>query len=97
MKKIKIDLYQNQISPGQIVVANDPHRFKVLIAGRKWRKTTSVVNELIYAALTDYEGRTYPLIEPFRRQAKEIAWEDHVQRLLNLFILGQEKMRILYY
>lgn len=64
---------------------DDPHRFKVLVAGRKARKTTFIINRLAYCALTDKRGLTYVYIAPYRSQAKDIVWNDHLGRLRNLF------------
>ena len=36
-------------------------------------------------ALTDKRGLTYPYIAPFRKQAKELVWDDHLGRLLRQF------------
>ena len=85
MKKLYLDLYQGQILPWQKLARDDEHRFKVLVAGRKARKTTFMVNRLMKFALTDKRGLTYPYIAPFRKQAKEIVWDDHLGRLLRQF------------
>lgn len=75
--KVEIELHANQIP-----VWNDKHRFKVLVAGRKWWKTTFIINWLFSEAIkTDL---VYPYIAPFRQQAKEIAWEDHVKRVCDM-------------
>lgn len=71
--------------PWQKLARDDKHRFKVLVAGRKARKTTFMVNRLLKAAAIDARGLTYPYVAPFRKQAKEIVWDDHVGRALNLF------------
>lgn len=62
----------------------DNHLYKVFVCGRKARKTTCMVNELAYFAMTDERGLTYPYFAPFRRQAKNIVWDDHVARILRL-------------
>lgn len=84
-QKIKLDLYQGQILPWQIQARDSHARFIILIAGRKARKTTFMVNRLIFKAAADPRGLTYPYIAPFRKQAKEIVWDDHIARLLRLF------------
>lgn len=86
-EKVKLDLYQGQILPWQKLATQDTHRFQVYVAGRKARKTTRMVNRLVKAAATDRRGLTYPYIAPFRKQAKEIVWDDHLGRLLRLFSL----------
>lgn len=64
----------------QLEVLNDPARFKILRAGRKWRKTSLLISWLAENALLT--GLTCPYIAPNRVQAKNIAWRDHVARLL---------------
>lgn len=59
---------------------DDPSRFKVLRAGRKWRKTSLLISWLFEQALLT--GKTCPYIAPNRVQAKNIAWRDHVGRML---------------
>ncbi len=59
---------------------DDPARFKVLRAGRKWRKTSLLISWLFEQALLT--GKTCPYIAPNRVQAKNIAWRDHVGRML---------------
>ncbi len=66
---------------GQREVLRDTHRFKVVVAGRKWMKTTLMINWLFLKAIKD--DLVYPYIAPFRQQAKEIAWDDHVTRIIN--------------
>jgi hypothetical protein len=64
----------------QLEVLNDPTRFKVLRAGRKFRKTSLLISWLAEGAMES--GLTCPYIAPNRLQAKNIAWRDHVSRLL---------------
>jgi|GEM_PF-2155346 len=56
-------------------------RFIQLRAGRKWRKTSLLISVLFEKAIQT--GLTCPYIAPNRTQAKSIAWDDHVQRILN--------------
>jgi hypothetical protein len=58
-------------------------RFVLLRAGRKFRKTSLGISWLFEGALTT--SLTYPYIAPNRVQAKNIAWDDHVKRILNEF------------
>lgn len=62
-------------------VIDDPNRFKVLRAGRKFRKTSLLISWLFEGALLT--GLTCPYVAPNRVQAKNIAWRDHVLRLLD--------------
>lgn len=76
----------NVFAPGhahakQAEVFYDPARFKILRAGRKFRKTSLGISWLAYNALTT--GLTCPYVAPNRLQAKNIAWKDHVLRLLD--------------
>lgn len=58
-------------------------RFIQLRAGRKWRKTSLVISWLFEMA--GKTGLVCPYVAPNRVQAKNIAWSDHVQRILNHF------------
>lgn len=58
-------------------------RFVLLRAGRKFRKTSLIISRLIEGALET--GLTYPYIAPSKIQAKNIAWNDHIQRILGHF------------
>ncbi len=64
-------------------VLSDRRRFIVLVAGRKFRKTSISMTRLIKGAMTT--SLTYPYILPFRKQAKEVLWYDHIPRILTLF------------
>lgn len=69
----------------QQIVLNDPSRFKLLRAGRKWRKTSLGISWLVERALLDTEGLTYPFILPYQTQARETVWNDHVKRMIHEF------------
>jgi hypothetical protein len=58
-------------------------RFILLRAGRKFRKTSLIISRLIEGALET--GLTYPYVAPSRVQAKNIVWDDHIQRILTHF------------
>lgn len=58
-------------------------RFIQLRAGRKWRKTSLIISWLFERALQT--GLTAVYVSPNRVQSKNIAWDDHVQRMLNHF------------
>lgn len=59
------------------------NRFVLLRAGRKFRKTSLIISKLIEGALET--GLVYPYIAPNKMQAKNIAWNDHVTRILDHF------------
>lgn len=58
-------------------------RFILLRAGRKFRKTSLIISKLIEGALET--GLVYPYVAPNKLQAKNIAWNDHIVRLLDHF------------
>lgn len=58
-------------------------RFIQLRAGRKWRKTSLIISWLFEIA--GKTGLVCPYVAPNRVQAKNICWDDHVQRILNHF------------
>lgn len=67
--KIKIKLHTNQWK-----VWSDSSRFRVLVAGRRFGKTTLAVNELFQNALKNSNSLNWYLA-PTYRQAKMIAWK----------------------
>jgi len=58
-------------------------RFVQLRAGRKWRKTSLLISWLFEMA--GKTGLVCPYVAPNRIQAKNIAWSDHITRILNHF------------
>ena len=79
-----LDLWDNQPpAESHREVLRDKHRFIVVVAGRKFRKTSISMTKLIKGAMM--YPLTFPYILPFRKQAKEVLWYDHIPRLLNLF------------
>lgn len=58
-------------------------RFIQLRSGRKWRKTSLIVSWLFEMA--GKTGLVCPYVAPNRVQAKNICWDDHIQRLLTHF------------
>jgi len=55
-------------------------RFILLRAGRKWRKTSLIISWLFENAFKT--GLVCPYIAPNRVLAKDIAWDDHVRRMM---------------
>lgn len=70
---------------GQLEVMNDQSRFKLLRAGRKWRKTSLGVSWLNELAALCTRKLTYPFILPFQTQARDSVWKDHALRLIDEF------------
>lgn len=64
-----------------LTALDNGYRFIQLRAGRKWRKTSLMISWLFEMAIKT--GLTCPYVAPNRIQAKNIAWNDHIQRLLN--------------
>lgn len=58
-------------------------RWVLLRAGRKFRKTSMMISWLIERAMLT--GLTCPYIAPSKVQARNITWNDHIQRILNHF------------
>ncbi len=56
-------------------------RFVMIRAGRKWGKTSLMVSWLFEKAFETGLVCTY--IAPSRKQAKDIVWTDHIQRMIN--------------
>jgi hypothetical protein len=83
MTKVTVNLFaptwphENQ---QQVLKTLDTERWVLIRAGRKWRKTSLMISWLFEKA---FETRlTCPFIAPNRTQAKNIVWDDHVQRIL---------------
>lgn len=80
--------------PGQKSVITDPSRYKLLRCGRKWGKTQTLVSIQMAKAITNecnLHGKdcpnklTFAYIAPSFKQAKNIVWRDHVDKLLTHF------------
>ena len=87
MNDVKINVFyptKPHTAQQQVLDALDNgERFVLLRAGRKWRKTSLIISWLFEKAFET--GLTCPYVAPNRVQAKNIAWDDHVARLLNHF------------
>jgi len=71
-----------KLSPVQAEVANDTHRFKVVIAGRRWGKTFLSIRQICYEARLPNRNIFY--ITSSYRAAKMIVWKPLKQRLIDL-------------
>jgi len=76
--KIEISLH-----PSQMEVFLDAHRFRVLVAGRRFGKTFLAVTEAICAALDEANVKKLPvyLIAPTHSQAKQLYWRPLLNQL----------------
>ena len=63
-------------------IADDPHRFKVVVAGRRWGKTYLSIRQLCYYAKDPNKDVFY--ITSSYRAAKMIVWKPLKKRLLEL-------------
>lgn len=61
-----------KLHEGQLSVANDSHRFRVICAGRRWGK--SVLSQLIVLKWATASVGTYWIVSPTYRQGKQIHW-----------------------
>ena len=71
-----------KLSERQHIVAKDNTRFRVLVTGRRFGKTTLAIRELAYAARIPNQVVWY--VAPSYRQAKQIAWVEIKRILLDL-------------
>jgi hypothetical protein len=70
------------LSAAQTTIANDPHRFRVAICGRRFGKTWLAMRELAkFARMPD---RRCWFIAPTRGQGKGIVWDQIKGRLTDL-------------
>lgn len=89
-KRVDVNVfYPTHPHEKQQEVLDDPSRFKIVRAGRKWRKSSLGVSWLFEKALKNECGvkgctstHSYFYVAPTRKQAKDIVWLDHVERLL---------------
>ena len=71
-----------KLAPWQKTVANDPSRFKVVVAGRRAGKTFLSIREICYRAREP--NKTIFYITSSYRAARMIVWKPLKQRLLDL-------------
>jgi PBSX family phage terminase large subunit len=64
-----------QFHPAQSQIAQDLHRFRVLLCGRRFGKTTLAVWEMLGVALAR-PGRNIAYLAPTYQQARDIAWAE---------------------
>lgn len=69
----KIDLKVYTPHENQKKILETPARFKVVVCGRRFGKTTFAINSMFIEALMKENG-TYWYVAPTYRQAKQIAW-----------------------
>ena len=70
------------LNSGQLTVSQDQHRFKVVVAGRRWGKTYLSTRALAHAARLP--GRRCWYVAPSYRMARQIVWDALKWRLQDL-------------
>jgi len=89
MKEVSVNIFaptKPHDAQKQVLNALDAgQRFTLLRCGRKWRKTSLVISWLFEGAVSN--NLVYPYIAPNRVQAKNIAWNDHITRILHEFTI----------
>ena len=70
------------LSTAQDTIAKDTHRFRVVVAGRRFGKTHLSIRELCYHAKTPNQEVWY--VAPTYRQAKQIVWRKLKNKLQDL-------------
>lgn len=70
------------LSTAQKIVADDQHRFRVLISGRRFGKTTLAIREICRHAVSPNQTVWY--VAPSYRMAKGIVWRKLKKRLIEL-------------
>lgn len=68
-----------KLSSAQQLICDDPHRFRVVIAGRRFGKTYLSINEM--AKFARHSRRKIVYIAPTYRQAKQTIWNDLKEQL----------------
>ena len=71
-----------KLTSAQAKIANDKHRFRVCVAGRRFGKTHLAIRELCYHARIPNQEISY--VAPTYRQAKTIVWRKLKNRLQDL-------------
>lgn len=61
--------------PWQVEVWQDPHRFKVIVAGRRTGKSNLSIKKIIAAGLEAPAGSAVLYVGPTQSQVRQIAWE----------------------
>ena len=71
---------QMPLSDVQIEVSNDPSRFKVVVAGRRWGKTYLCMHEMAKAAR--HPGAKVFYVAPTYKMCKQIIWDDLKEKFI---------------
>jgi hypothetical protein len=81
-----------KLHKGQLDVANDPHRFKIISAGRRWGK--SVLARMIVLKWATESVGNYFIVSPTYKQAKMIHWRDIVKEIPSSWIEKKNEVEL---
>ena len=87
-----------ELHPGQLEVFNDPTRYRVVAAGRRWGKTTTATAEVVRAAVDPKNTKKLPVfvICPTHAQAKFLYWQPLKDKLGDLVVNQNANEGLLY-
>lgn len=81
-----------KLHEGQLEVAKDTHRFRVICAGRRWGK--SVLSQLIVLQWATEKIGTYWIVSPTYRQGKQIHWRGLQQIIPQEWIIKKNEVEL---
>lgn len=68
------------LSDVQKIVSDNPARFKIIVAGRRWGKSYLSMSQM--AKFARYPNRKIFYVAPTYRQAKQIIWDDLKEKMI---------------
>ena len=80
------------LHPAQAKIALDPHRFRVIRAGRRFGKTVLAIDQMKACAVSKPSRIAY--VAPTLQQARDIAWEQLKKDCVNAAISIREAPRL---
>lgn len=83
---------QVKLHKTQYEVATDPHRFRVLCAGRRWGK--SVLSRLIVLKWALEKPGLYWIVSPTYKQSKQIHWRDYQNEIPRQIIQKKNEVEL---
>lgn len=72
-----------KLHDGQKQVVKDNHRFRVLLAGRRWGKTVLAIEEMVFTAV-DNDSARIAYISPTFQSSRDIAWSQLKKRVQDI-------------
>ena len=83
---------QVKLHPGQLEVAKDDSRYKVICAGRRWGK--SVLSRMIVLKWALEKPGVYYIVSPTYKQAKSIHWRDLQKEVPRLWVVKKNEVEM---